>query len=143
MRGILLEQQTTAPAPAERPPDLPPDLQIATAARGFAVAALARMLEVLDGRRPRAQLAGIVAGPVLDQVATLLQHGYAAEAQECARLHRVHVQLRSVQSAEYFGSLERAGRVRAFAGRMQRRPARPSVQRGCAERWVVTEFAVL
>lgn len=145
MRGTLLELQPEVPPDTGAlptvgaPPDIasPPGVQTATAARACAVVALARTLEVLDGRRPRGLLAGDVDETVLTQIGAMLQRGVAAEAAECARLLRVHVQLRSASSAEFFGSFERGPRVRACAGRLERR-----TRRG-AERWVIAEFAIL
>ena len=131
------------PPEAEAPS---PDLQAVTAARAAAVAVLARTLEVLDGRRPRGQLAGAVAEPVLAQITVLLQHGIAAESVDCARLHRLHVQLRSSVAAEFFGTSVRGERVRALAGRLECREVRvssPGAARRTCARWVVTEFAIV
>ena len=109
------------------PPEAPsPDLQAVTAARAAAVAVLARTLEVLDGRRPRGQLAGA--------------------SVDCARLHRLHVQLRSSVAAEFFGTSVRGERVRALAGRLECREVRvssPGTARRTCARWVVTEFAIV
>lgn len=108
---------------------------------------LARTLEVLDGRRPRAQLAAAVAEPVLAQITALLQHGVAGGNDGCARLHRVHVQLRSPAAAEFFGTFVRGPRTRALAGSLERREVRVSppgaLPRRTRECWVVTEFTIL
>lgn len=144
MTGILLDAQREAPPEPELPP---PDLDLATTVRSFAVAVLARTLEVLDGRRPRTQLAGAVADPVLAQITALLQHGIVGGNADCARLHRVHVQLRSPAAAEFFGTFVRGARARALAGSLERREVRVSppgvLPRKTRERWVVAEFTIL
>ena len=152
MRGTLLEGQREV-ARAERLGDCvgaavewgPPDPALARTVRTVAVAVLARTLEVLDGRRPRSQLTGAVAEGVLEHVTALLKVGPGSA--DCAKLHRVHVQFRTVAVAEVFGTIERAGRVRALAGRLERRAARAllpgEAPRRSDDRWVLTEFAIL
>lgn len=144
MRGILLDTQPGSTTP--RPEAPPPDLEVATEARAVAVSVLARTLEVLDGRRPRGQLTGAVSPAVLAQITALLQHGIVAESVDCARLHRLHLQVRSPGAAEFFGTYQRGDRVRALVGTLARRPVRvsgPGGMRRTEERWVVTEFALI
>ncbi len=174
MRGTLLAAQPGKPTGPGAPaaPDVttvrevpalagpPPDLATATAVRAFVVDVLGATLEVLDGRRPRAQLAAAVSEPVLAQLGELLAH--RTPEHDTARLHRVHVQLRPGGSAEFFGTFVRGARVRAFAGGVELRPqrrgsrdARVPRARGAAGRslravppagalrWVVAEFAIL
>lgn len=169
MTGTLLDAELEVPraaarldgtrAPGDREPGRPPDPALARTVRTFAVAVLGRTLEVLDGRRPRIQLAGAVTEPVLGQITGLLQHGvFGAGAAgsaahgvrgpvDCARLHRVHVQFRTATAAEIFGTVECGDRVRALAGRLEYRRVRVSapgvVPRRVADRWVLTEFAIL
>ncbi|MEZ5210064.1 Rv3235 family protein [Gordonia sp. (in: high G+C Gram-positive bacteria)] len=147
MRGTLLDTQPGTAIHGPRPKAPAPDLQVATAARSFAIAVVARTLEVLDGKRPRGQLAGAVSDDVLTQIATLLQLGAGGPDRESARLHRVHVQLRSSAAAEIFGTYVRGPRTRAFAGAMEtaavRVSARGAQRRELSRRWVVTEFAIL
>ena len=155
MTGTLL---STSPPPANAPlpppdsplgrrPDRPPDPATAAAVRAAAVATLQRILEVLDGRRPRSQLLRCADDEVLAQITALVQHGVVRTGDECARLCRVHVQLRSTRLAEYFGTFVRGDRVRAVAGRIEVRSVRVSapgeLPRRTADRWVVTEFAVV
>lgn len=154
MRGTLLASPdlitstTELPAQAAAPHrggSPPPDLHAATTARAVAVAVLGRTLEVLDGRRPRSQLTGAVSDEVLAQIAVLLQRRDTVE-QGCARLHRVHVQLRSGAAAEFFGTFVRGTRTRAFAGALATAQVRVSARgapRRLTERWVVSEFAIL
>ncbi|WP_155828524.1 Rv3235 family protein [Gordonia hirsuta] len=137
--GLTEETQTGAAGRS-------PDLAAVTEVRTFAVAILSRTLEVLDGRRPRSQLAGAVAEQVLAQVSALLRHGALGTAGDCAKLHRVHVQFRSPQRAEVFGTIQCRGRVRALAGRLERSKPRDRAAGGPsrqASRWVLTEFTIL
>lgn len=156
MTGTLLDAECELPPSGRLDATTVRDPALARSVRTTAVAVLARTLEVLDGRRPRAQLAGAVTEAVLGQITVLLQHGalghgagrqWPAGTDDCARLHRVHVQFRAGTAAEIFGTLQCGERVRALAGRLERRRVRVSapgeVPRRVAERWVLTEFAVL
>ncbi|MFZ2509804.1 MAG: Rv3235 family protein [Gordonia sp. (in: high G+C Gram-positive bacteria)] len=150
-------ESTEAPDdPGPERPWVPPDPALARSVRTIAVAVLGRTLEVLDGRRPRIQLSGAVTEAVFGQITVLLQHGAFGQQSNghqsngpdgCARLHRVHVQFRSVAAAEVFGTLECGNRVRALAGRLERRRVRVSapgaLPRRVADRWVLTEFTIL
>ncbi|MFT3717052.1 MAG: Rv3235 family protein [Gordonia sp. (in: high G+C Gram-positive bacteria)] len=127
-------------------PERTGELQIATTVRTAAITALARTLEVLDGRRPRSQLAPCVASGVLAQITALIQNG-GPDRESCARLHRVHVQLSGERAAEFFGTFARGPRVRALAGRLDLSPVRVSrpgvVPRRVEDRWVLSEFTIL
>jgi len=170
MTGILLETDAsvtgasiaggsitgTSPVPvrAAAPPGArrtgrsrPPELEAATAVRAAALGALQRVLEVLDGRRPRGLLSRCVDEQVLAQLTALIQHRVVGPGDDCARLCRVHVQLHDAALADYFGSYVRGGRVRAVAGRMELRPVRVSpagtLPRKLEDRWILTEFAIV
>lgn len=122
-------------------------MEVAVAVRGFAIETVQRTLEVLDGRRPRAQLAGVVTDDVRCQIIALIQHGVVRREDDAARLRRMHVQVRSATGAEFFGSFSRGERVRALAGRIEPRRVRVSalgeVPRRVGTRLLLTEFAVL
>lgn len=106
----------------------------AAEARRFAIATSRLLFEVIDRRRGIAHLDDAVSPAIADQVAALVRHDAfrVAETSDTpggppARgtvLHRVHVQLRDTCSAEVFGSYTSGGRVRAFAGRVERKPCR-------------------
>ncbi|MEO3756697.1 Rv3235 family protein [Mycobacterium sp. B14F4] len=96
------------PAPVQRPP------QTAVA---FADAALRRVLEVIDRRRPVAQLRSLLAPALTDTVLALTR-----DAHEAAATLRT-VRLRMVDdaptgAAEVFGTYTRGPRVRAIAARI-------------------------
>jgi Family of unknown function (DUF6459) len=102
-----------APRPVPRDP-LPPHAAVV-----FADAALRRVLEVVDRRRPIAQLRPLVTPALMDTVTMLTRvpQTYAATLRR--------VRLRMVDGddgiqAEVFATYTRANRVRAIAGRIER-----------------------
>jgi hypothetical protein len=96
--------------PVERVDTSPPP-----AAAAFTDAALRRVLEVIDRRRPLAQLRPMLAPPVLDMVFTLTR---SAAPDKAAVLRRVR--LRGTEAAaEVFATYTRGERVRAIAGRVE------------------------
>jgi hypothetical protein len=85
------------------------------AAAAFTDAALRRVLEVIDRRRPIAQLRPMLTPPVLDMVFTLTR---SAAPDKAAVLRRVR--LRGTEAAaEVFATYTRGERVRAIAGRVE------------------------
>jgi hypothetical protein len=85
------------------------------AAAAFTDAALRRVLEVIDRRRPIAQLRPMLTPPVLDMVFTLTR---SAAPDKAAVLRRVR--LRGTEAAaEVFATYTRGDRVRAIAGRVE------------------------
>ena len=102
------------PAPAAPPP----------AAAAFADAVLRQVLEVIDRRRPIAQLRPMLTPPLLDMVFTLTR---AAGADKAAVLRRVRLRTAAVDehqphqptAAEVFAMYTRGQRVRAIAGRIE------------------------
>jgi len=102
------------PRPVSREP-LPP-----RAALLFADAAVRRVLEVVDRRRPIAQLRPLVAPALIDTVTALTRAPQSA----AATLRRVRVRMVDDETAELFASYTRAQRVRAIAGRIEYRDNR-------------------
>jgi hypothetical protein len=93
----------------------------------FADAALRRVLEVIDRRRPVAQLNGLLAAGLVDSVlcANRFAAGRpAADAGATAVLRRLRLQAvdapNRLAAAEVFGSYSRGPRVHAIACRIQR-----------------------
>ncbi|GAB85209.1 hypothetical protein BPODLACK_01182 [Gordonia sp. YY1] len=109
-------------------------LAAAVEARRFTVATSRLLFEVFDRRRGIAHLGDSVSPSIADQVAALVRHDAFRVAETTgppggpsARgtvLQRVHVQLCDTSAAEVFGSYLSGGRVRAFAGRVERKPCR-------------------
>jgi Family of unknown function (DUF6459) len=85
------------------------------AALVFADAALRRLLEVVDRRRPIAQLRPLVAPSLIDAVTALTRAPQSA----AATLRRVRVRMIDTDAAEVFGSYTRGPRVLAIAGRIE------------------------
>jgi hypothetical protein len=86
------------------------------AALVFADAALRRVLEVVDRRRPVAQLRQLIAPALIETVTVLTRTPQTATA----TLRRVRVRMVDNGSqAEVFATYTRARRVRAIAGRIE------------------------
>jgi hypothetical protein len=98
--------------PVLRPPrdPLPPH-----AAMLFADAALRRVLEVVDRRRPIAQLRPLVTPALIDTVTALTRAPHNA----AATLRRVRVRMVDSESAEVFGTYTRGPRTLAVAARIE------------------------
>lgn len=94
-------------APAEHRPD--------SGAVPFAELALRRVLEVVDRRRPLAQLRPLMSPPLLDVVVTLSQSRHGA----AATLRRVRLRATGPADAEVFATYTRGRRVRAIAARIE------------------------
>jgi Family of unknown function (DUF6459) len=82
----------------------------------FADAALRRVLEVADRRRPVAQLRPLVAPALIDAVVALAHTRHTATA----TLRRVRLRMVDDDAAEVFASYTRGKRVRAIAARVER-----------------------
>ncbi len=96
-------------------------------AAAFADAALRRVLEVLDRRRPVGQLHGLLAAGLVDSVlcANRFTPGrLAADAAAAAVLGRLRLQAVGAPdrfaAAEVFGSYRRGRRIHAIACRIER-----------------------
>ncbi len=98
-----------ATCPAQDP--LPPQAVIV-----FADAALRRVLEVIDRRRPFGQLRPLVAPALIDPVVALARTTHSATA----TLRRVRLRMVDDEAAEVFASYTRGSRVRAIAARVER-----------------------
>jgi hypothetical protein len=93
-------------------------------AAAFADAALRRVLEVIDRRRPAAQLRGLLAPGLVDSVVAVGRSAAGHAVEGAAVLRRMRLQpagLREPDSAaEVFGSYSRGHRVHAIACRVER-----------------------
>jgi hypothetical protein len=91
----------------------------------FADAALRRVLEVIDRRRPPAQLQPLLVAGLVDPVLSVSRA--AARQQGAAVLRRIRLQPVGPHgretAAEVFGSYSRADRMHAIACRVERLPA--------------------
>jgi hypothetical protein len=81
----------------------------------FADAALRRVLEVVDRRRPIAQLRPLVTPALLDTLTGLTRATHTA----AATLRRVRVRMVDGEAAEAFGTYTRGPRVLAVAARIE------------------------
>jgi hypothetical protein len=101
----------SVPRPVPREP-LPPRSAVV-----FADAALRRVLEVADRRRPISQLRPVVAPALVDTVTALTRLPHTA----AATLRRVRVRMvdGDDEAAEVFGSYTRGPRTLAIAGRIE------------------------
>jgi hypothetical protein len=88
----------------------------------FADAALRRVLEVLDRRRPVAQLHGLLAAGLVDSV--LCANRFETGHEGAAVLRRLRLQAVGapdrLAAAEVFGSYSRGRRIHAIACRIER-----------------------
>jgi hypothetical protein len=119
--AALHRSSRRAPRPVER---LPVQAVPPPEAAAFADAVLRRVLEVIDRRRPIAQLRPMLTPPLLDMVFTLTRSAGPAKA---AVLRRVRLRTaaldddepRQPSAAEVFATYTRGQRVRAVAGRIE------------------------
>ncbi|WP_253851567.1 Rv3235 family protein [Mycobacterium sp. 1423905.2] len=100
-------------------------------AASFADAALRRVLEVLDRRRPAAQLTALLTPALVESVVSLSRA--LGPAQGAAVLRRIRLQAvtAEVLAAEVFGTYSRGQRVHAIACRVEQ------VRLSDAPRWLV------
>jgi hypothetical protein len=115
-----------------RPVPRPPETPLPPAAAVFAEAALRRVLEVIDRRRPVGQLRPLLTPPLIDTVGTLSRSRSAA----AATLRRVRLRSAGTESraAEVFATYTRGDRVRAIAARIELTPA--------LDRWQVVALQI-
>jgi Family of unknown function (DUF6459) len=114
-----------------RPVPRPPETPLPRAAAVFAEAALRRVLEVIDRRRPVGQLRPLLTQPLLDTVVTLSRSRSAAAA---ATLRRVRLRSAGTDAAEVFATYTRGERVRAIAARIELTPG--------VDRWQVVALQI-
>lgn len=117
------------PSPVPHP-TIAPD-PVDPAARRFADFAVRLVLEVVDGRRPDTQLAGVL-DPAL--VAVVAATRRARPVSGTAVVLRTRLRKADPRAAELFGSYARGPRVFAVAGRIDRAPIRTRSPHG----WLVT-----
>ena len=106
------------PAVRQQPPPAPEDDSRARAAAAFADAALRRVLEVIDRRRPLAQLRPLLAAGLVD---SLLSASGGREPEQSAQLRRVRAQLTRADgtAAEAAACYTRGRRAYAIACRIE------------------------
>ncbi|WP_323182805.1 Rv3235 family protein [Aldersonia sp. NBC_00410] len=88
------------------------------AATKFAETALRMTLEVLDHRRPPAQLRPVLDAALIDVVRAFAKSSAPARGLGAARLQRIHVRLIDPHTAEVFGTYQRGPRVLALAAQV-------------------------
>jgi Family of unknown function (DUF6459) len=104
------------PVPRPVPHDPPPSPE----AMAFADAAVRRILEVVDRRRPIAQLRPVVAPTLIDTLTALTRVPQTA----AATLQRCRVRMVDIDAGELFATYTRGQRVLALAGRIECRDGR-------------------
>lgn len=140
-RGPLRVRSTRPPRRPGRPPAEPPEAAMSAQLRQaaiFADAALRRVLEVIDRRRPAAQLRPLLAPSLVDSVVSV---GHSITGRDgAAVLRRLRLQPaghRDPESAaEVSGSYSRGRRIHALACRVERVPA------GAGGRWLVVALHI-
>ncbi|MEH3136217.1 MAG: Rv3235 family protein [Mycolicibacterium neoaurum] len=104
------------------PPAITGEPPAPTAAAVFTDAALRRVLEVLDRRRPTTQLRGLLTPALIDAVGSLAR---SPQAGPTAILRRIRLRsivegtATAVTAAEVFATYTRGPRVRAIAARVE------------------------
>ena len=131
-RTTHVPQRNSGQCPA--PPAVATSVPMRHAAR-FADAALKRVLEVIDRRRPVAQLNGLLAAGLVDSV--MSANRLADTDSGVAVLRRLRLQAAGSRvgfaAAEVFGSYSRGPRMHAIACR---------IEQGAAGRWQVVALHI-
>ncbi|WP_241665824.1 Rv3235 family protein [Prescottella subtropica] len=94
----------------------------ASDAHRFAEHALRLALEIIDRRRPPAQLRTVASPAVVDVVHYLIRSAPTVHRLGTASRVRVHIRPVRPGAAEVFGTYNRSGRVFAVAARIERGP---------------------
>lgn len=107
----------------------------------FADAALRRVLEVIDRRRPAAQLRPLLTPSLVDSVLSIGRaSGQSAESDGAAVLRRIRLQPvgrdQPETAAEVFGTYSRGERIHAIACRVEQSPAMSE------QRWLVVALHI-
>ncbi|SPM28514.1 hypothetical protein MTAB308_2001, partial [Mycobacterium terramassiliense] len=105
-------------------------------AAAFADAALRRVLEVIDRRRPAAQLRPVLAPALVDPILSIGRGSGGAAVLRRTRL-QPSGRRRPETAAEVFGTYSRGDRIHAIACRVEQVPAGA----GCA-RWLVVALHI-
>jgi hypothetical protein len=123
--------------PHPQPPAISPTMRQAAV---FADAALRRVLEVIDRRRPATQLRPLLATSLVDSVLSAGRALAGAGSDGAAVLRRMRVQPAGRQdpdtAAEVFGTYSRGDRVHAIACRVEQVPA------PAGPRWLVVALHI-
>lgn len=124
---LLRPRRTGLPAVPNRNTDRPPNPPAAPlrAAGAFADAALRRVLEVIDRRRPLAQLRPLLAAGLVDSLLAATDHHVAHQQNDsAARLRRMRVQPVGTDgvAAEVAATYTRGDRLHAIACRVEQLP---------------------
>lgn len=118
--GATLHRSAQRPLRAHRPPPLPHEPPPPRSAVVFAETALRQVIEIIDRRRPVAQLRPLMTPALIERVIARA----AAPRTGSATLRRVRVRSviadGDVTAAEVFASFTRSGRVHAVAARIIR-----------------------
>ncbi|HEX5252333.1 MAG TPA: Rv3235 family protein [Mycobacterium sp.] len=129
-------QPSRAPAPSDPGAVMSPRLRQAAV---FADAALRRVLEVIDRRRPATQLNPLLAPSLVDSVAAVGRSA-ASRNRDAAVLRRMRLQPAGHRepdsAAEVFGSYSRGNRMHAIACRVEQ------VTAAGATRWMVVALHI-
>lgn len=115
-------RRRTPPHPVTR---TPAEDEQARAAATFADAALRRVLEVIDRRRPPAQVRPLLAGGLVESLLPRLGHAHDRNARRAtAQLRRVRAQPvgNDGRAAEVAASYTRGDRIHAIACRVEQLP---------------------
>ncbi|WP_156685672.1 Rv3235 family protein [Mycobacterium sp. Marseille-P9652] len=134
-----LRRRRPQPAPPAAPPAGAMSAPMRQAAM-FADAALRRVLEVIDRRRPAGQLRPMLAPTLVDSVASAARSLAGHAPAQAAVLRRTRLQPAGHRdpdsAAEVFGCYSRGGRMHAIACRVELVPA------GDAPRWQVVALHI-
>jgi hypothetical protein len=102
----------------------------------FADAALRRVLEVIDRRRPLAQLRPLLVAGLVDPVLSVSRATAGQEGAAVLRRMRLQPVGHRDAAAEVFGSYSRADRMHAIACRVEKLPT------GSGPRWQVVALHI-
>lgn len=139
-RSMRVPRRPYAGQPGRQPADEPGTIMSAQVRQAaiFADAALRRVLEVIDRRRPAAQLRPVLAPSLVDSVVSVGRA--AAECGGVAVLRRIRLQPAGNRTpdtaAEVFGCYSRGNRIHAIAARVEQVPA------GGGRRWLVVALHI-
>ncbi|MGO9158483.1 Rv3235 family protein [Mycobacterium sp.] len=114
----------------------------------FADAALRRVLEVIDRRRPATQLRPLLAPSLVDSVLSAGRSlaGSSAGSEAAAVLRRMRLQPvgrhNPDTAAEVFGTYSRGDRIHAIACRVERVPTENTANTAAGTRWLVVALHI-